>query len=57
MQQEEQHLQVARVFFERTNQYLNAHVQGGVAELFFNLDEIDLLNWEDQKRRQLLSLP
>jgi hypothetical protein len=39
---EEQRLQVPRVFLERTVQNLNEYVQGGTAELVFNLDEIGI---------------
>jgi hypothetical protein len=52
--QEEQHLQVMRVFLERTVQNLNEYVQGCIAEPVFNLDEVGISDWEDRKARQVV---
>ena len=49
--QEQQRLQVPRVFLERTVQDLSEHVQGCVAELVFNLDEVGISDWEDRKAK------
>jgi hypothetical protein len=50
---EEQRLQISRVFLERTVQNLNEYeyeyVQGWTAELVCNLDEIGISDWEDRK--------
>jgi hypothetical protein len=47
--QEQQRLQVSRLFLERTVQDLKVHVQQCVAELVFNLDEVGISDWEDRK--------
>jgi hypothetical protein len=52
--EEEQHLQVPRVFLERTVQSLNEYVQGCTAELVFNLDEVGILDWENRKARKVV---
>jgi hypothetical protein len=49
--QEQQHLQGPRVFLERTVHDRNEHVQGCVAELVFNLDEMSSSDWEDRKTK------
>jgi hypothetical protein len=40
--QEQQRLQVHRMFLERTVHDRNEHVQGRAAELVFNLDEVGI---------------
>jgi hypothetical protein len=50
--QEEQRLQVPRLFLERTVQNLNEYIQGCTAELVFNLDEVGISDWEDRKARK-----
>jgi hypothetical protein len=54
--QEGQRLQVPRVFLARTVQNLNEYeyVQGGTAELVFNLDEVGISDWEDRKARKVV---
>jgi hypothetical protein len=54
--QEEQRLQVPRVVLERTSQDLNDHVQGCLAELVFNLDEVGISDWEDHKIEKVIAL-
>jgi hypothetical protein len=51
--QEEQCQQVPRVFLERTVADRNEHVQGCTAELVFNLNEVDISDWEDRKTKNL----
>jgi hypothetical protein len=41
------------VFLERIIRDLNEHVQGCVAELVFNLDEVDISEWEDRTLRKV----
>jgi hypothetical protein len=50
----EQLLRVPRTFLERTIRDLNKHVQGCVAELVFNLDEIDISDLEDRETRKVI---
>jgi hypothetical protein len=52
--QEQQRLQVPRVFPERTVQNLNEHIQGCVVELVFNLDEVSISDWEDRKTKKVI---
>jgi hypothetical protein len=52
--QEQQRLQVPRMFLERTVQDLKEHVQGCVAELVFNLDEVSISDWEDRKTKTVI---
>jgi hypothetical protein len=52
--QEQQHLQVPRVFLDDTVQNLNKCVQECVDELVFNLDEVRISDWEDRKTRTVL---
>jgi hypothetical protein len=53
--QEEQRLQVPRVFLERTMWNLNdnEHVQDCTAELVFNRNEVGLSDWEIARREKL----
>jgi hypothetical protein len=48
---EQQRLQVPRMFPERTVDDRNEHIQGCVAELVFNLDEVGISNCEDRKTK------
>jgi hypothetical protein len=50
--QEEQRLQAPRAFLERTVKDLHDHVQGCVADLVFNLDEVGISDWEDRKTKK-----
>jgi hypothetical protein len=52
--QEQQRLQVSRMFLERTEQNLKEHIQGCVAELVFNLDEVGISDWEDRKTKTVI---
>jgi hypothetical protein len=52
--QEEQRLQVPRVFLKRTVKALHDHVQGCVADLVFNLDEVGISDWEDRKTTRVV---
>jgi hypothetical protein len=52
--QEEQHSQVPRAFFEKIIQNLHNYVQGWVAELVFNLDEVGISDWEDRKMKTVI---
>jgi hypothetical protein len=52
--QEEDRLQVSRVFLERTVQNLNEYVQGCIVERVFNLDELGISDWEDCKARKVV---
>jgi hypothetical protein len=51
-----QRLQVAGVFLERIIQDLNEYVQGCVAELVFNLDEVGISDWEDRKTQKGIAI-
>jgi hypothetical protein len=42
------------MFLERTVKDLKEHVQGCVAELVFNLDEVGILDWEDGKMKTVI---
>jgi hypothetical protein len=53
--QEEQRLQGPRAFFEKTIQDLHEYVQGCIAELVFNLDEVSIADWEDRKTKKVLA--
>jgi hypothetical protein len=55
--QEQQRLQVSRMFLERTVQALKEHIQGYVAELVFNLDEVGISDWEDRKTKRVIVPP
>jgi hypothetical protein len=48
--QKEQRLQMPSVFLKRTSQDLNDDVQVCIAELFFNLDEVGISDWDDRKQ-------
>jgi hypothetical protein len=50
---EEQRLQMARVFLERTIRNRNKHVQGCLAELVFSLNEVSISDWADRKTRKV----
>jgi hypothetical protein len=52
--EEEQRLQVPRVFLGRTIQNLNEDVQGCVAELVFNLDKVGMSDLEDRKTKNVV---
>jgi hypothetical protein len=51
---EEQCSQVPRVFLKRTIQDLDDYVQGCLAELVFNLDEVSVSDWEDRKTKAVI---
>jgi hypothetical protein len=51
--QEGQRSQVSRAFPERIIQDLHNYVQGCVAELVFNLDEVGISDWEDRKTKKV----
>jgi hypothetical protein len=42
------------MFLERTVQDLKEHVQGCVAELVFNLDEVGISDWENRKTKTVI---
>jgi hypothetical protein len=44
------------VFLERIIQDLHEYVQGCVAELVFNLDEVGISDWEDRKTQKVIAL-
>jgi hypothetical protein len=52
--QEQQRLQVPRLFLERTVHDLNEHIQGCVAELVFNLNEVGISDSKDRKTKTVL---
>jgi hypothetical protein len=43
--QEEERLQIPRVFLERIIQSLHNYIQGCVADLMFNLDDVDIMDY------------
>jgi hypothetical protein len=43
------------MFQDRTVQDLKEHIQGRVAELVFNLDEVGISDWEDRKTKTLIA--
>jgi hypothetical protein len=52
--QEGQRSQVPGAFLERRIQDLHKYVQGCVAELVFNLDEVGISDWEDRKAKKVI---
>jgi hypothetical protein len=52
--QDQQRLQVPGMFLNRTVQNLNEHIQGCVAELVFNLEEVGISDWEVREPRKVL---
>jgi hypothetical protein len=54
--QEWQRSQVPGVFLETIVQDLHEYVQGCVAELVFNLDELGISEWEDRKTKKVIAL-
>jgi hypothetical protein len=54
--QEDWRVQVSQVFLERAVQNRNEYGQGCTAELVFNLDEVDISDWEDRKARRVVAL-
>jgi hypothetical protein len=54
--QEWQWSQVPGVFLERITQHLHEYVQGCVAELVFNLDEVGISDWENRKTKKVTAL-
>jgi hypothetical protein len=53
--QEGQRSQVPGVFLERIIQDLHEYVQGCVAELVVNLDEVGISDWEDRKTKKVIA--
>jgi hypothetical protein len=54
--EEERRSQILRAFLERIIQDLHNYIQGCVAELVFNLDEVGILDWEDRKTKKVIGL-
>jgi hypothetical protein len=54
--QEGQRSQGPEAFLERIIQDLHEYIQGCVAELVFNLDEVDISDWEDCKTKKVIAL-
>jgi hypothetical protein len=54
--QEGQRLQVPGVFLEKIIHHLHEYVQGCVAELVFNLDEVGISDWEDRDTKKVIAL-
>jgi hypothetical protein len=54
--QEGHRSQIPRAFLERIIQDLHIYVQGCVAELVFNLDEVGISDWEDRKTKKVITL-
>jgi hypothetical protein len=52
--QEQQRLQVPRMFLERIVQDLKEHVQRCVVELVFNFDEVGISDWENRKTKTVI---
>jgi hypothetical protein len=52
--QQEQRLQVSRIFLDTTVQHLNESVQERTSERAFNSDKIDVSDWEDRKTRKVI---
>jgi hypothetical protein len=52
--QEDRRLQVRRIFLNETICYMNEAVQGGPADLGFNLDEVGISDWEDRKPKKVV---
>jgi hypothetical protein len=49
-------VEVPRGFFERTVQDLNDNIQGCIAQLVFNLDEVGISDWEDGDTKRVIAL-
>jgi hypothetical protein len=54
--QESQHSQAPGAFLERIIQDLHEYVQGCVAELVRNLDDVGSSDWEDHKTKKVINL-
>jgi hypothetical protein len=54
--QEGHRWQVPRALLERIIQDLHEYLQGSVAELVFNLDEVGIADWEDRKTNKVIIL-
>jgi hypothetical protein len=54
--QEGQRSQVPGTFLERIIQDLHDYIQGCVAELEFNLDELGISDWGDRKTKEVIAL-
>jgi hypothetical protein len=52
--QEQQRLQVPRMFLQRAVYDLNEHVHGCVDKLVFNPDEVGISDWEDRRTKTVL---
>jgi hypothetical protein len=55
--QEQQRMKVPRAFPERTIQDLHDYVEGWVAELVFNLDEVGISDYEDRETQKVIAAP
>jgi hypothetical protein len=55
--QKDQRLQVAEAFLYKPVHDLKEYVQGCTTELVFNLDEVDISDWEDRKTRTIVAVP
>jgi hypothetical protein len=52
--QENQRLEVPRIFFEAVIEGIQTHVQNSCANLVFNLGEIGISGWEDRVERKVI---
>jgi hypothetical protein len=53
--QENQRLEVPRVFLEAVIEGIRSHVHNACADLVFNLDEIGISEWEDRVERKVMA--
>jgi hypothetical protein len=51
---EETRLQVPRVFLEETIRTMHETIQRRPSELVFNLDEVEISDWEDRKPKKVV---
>jgi hypothetical protein len=52
--QETKRLEVPRCFLEETIRYLHEYIQDRPTEIVFNIDEVGIVDWEDQKSKKVI---
>jgi hypothetical protein len=52
--QEDPRLEMSRAFLDKTKHFLREYVQGMKAKLIFNLDEVGMSEWENQKDMKVI---
>jgi hypothetical protein len=52
--QETQRLEIPRCFLEKTIRDIHEYVQGRPTEIVFEIDEVGIVDWEDQKSKRVI---